>query len=121
MLRLVGAREQQSTSERIRTIAFVALDEELADYIEWRLRVRWPGLRIRRVDEPANIAASHANLVISSLEPETDPILPTLWLSQVERRSRPFHVGNRLWKCATPISGTHLVKVIDHMARSIQQ
>jgi hypothetical protein len=119
VLRLVRANDPPFATMRTLAITLVAVEDELADYIEQRLRKRWPGLQVRRTHDPAEMAASLRDIVISSQEPDIEPVLPTLWLSDVERRSRPFQVGIRLWKCATPISGAHLVTVIDHMARSI--
>jgi hypothetical protein len=93
----------------------VGLDDELADYVARRLHEHWPSLQIQHAAELADARVAQAQFVVCGSEPANAPVLPTLWLSDVERRSHPFRVRGRLWKCATPISGQNLVRAIERI------
>ncbi len=114
MLRLVcsGGRPTLPHNHRV---LLVELDLELAHYVAGRLLSHWPAWTTKSLDGAASLGAEGADLVVCGGEPTADCVLPTLWLSGIEQRCRPFRVRNNLWKCATPITGQRLVRVVAHM------
>jgi hypothetical protein len=100
-------------------VAFVGLEEELAVYVERRLRERWPAIGIQWASGLEEVRASLVQLVVCGNEPLSETTMPTLWLSDLERQSYPFRVRDRLWKCAMPISGERLMRTIERMVSEL--
>ncbi|HVF34986.1 MAG TPA: hypothetical protein VND91_06650 [Candidatus Saccharimonadia bacterium] len=113
MLRLVHARAPNAKAP-LRRVAISGLDDELAAYLERRLRARWPSLQVHRERDRAALEPS-ADLWICGTEPPEALQVPTLWLGELDRGAGVVRVGTRLWKCSTPITGRQLVRCVDEM------
>ena len=117
MLRLVASQGLIVVPKSVR-IGLVGLDEDLTHYLEQHLRVHWACIDIVPVARVSDIVCSEADLVVCTAEPTGDPQRPTLWLSDPERSSCPFRVRGKLWKCAMPITGATLVRVVKQILQS---
>ena len=114
MLRLVSARTG-SLSAELRRVAIWGLEAELATYIERQLRARWPNVEVQHVHDASPIEHAPADLWICGVEPPAVLRVPTLWLGEVDRSRAMVKIGDRLWKCSTPVTGRQLLRSLDEM------
>jgi hypothetical protein len=95
-------------------VALCGLDDELSDYLEAHLRLRWPDIVIFRIDEGSRRTIEEADLWICDGVLPRDLAGPVLMLGEIDRSQSSLWLGPHLWTCSTPITGRKLL-------RSIQQ
>lgn len=116
MLRLVGGQRSPPALQRV---SIWGLDQELAGYVERRLHARWPQLIVQHVRDAASFDLSPADLWICGVAPPEGLNVPALWLGDVDRGNAVVRVGERLWKCSTPITGRQLERSIEALWRQL--
>ena len=115
MLRLVDA--PLSAAGELRHVAVWALESELVAYLERHLQRRWPRLRVQRINEVAQLATSSADLCICGAPPP--PLrMPILWLGEIDRGTAVTEISTQLWQCRMPITGRHLLRLVDAIWRN---
>lgn len=110
MLRLVDA--PSPATRELRDVAVWALESELVVYLERHLQRRWSRLRVQRITDSAQLAATSVDLCICGQPPPPHMRSLALWLGDVDRGAGLIELSERLWKCRMPITGGHLVNFI---------
>ena len=99
----------------LRSIAFLHLDPEFERYLASHLRASWPLIEIRfsrTFAQLPTVEAQQPQLIICGAPPTFTLVLPTIWLSEIERSAAPVHVAPNLWKTPMPITGAGLIRTI---------
>ena len=101
---------------QLNSIALVFLEAEFERYLASHLLTKWPSIKILRRCTFEQLSArkeAQPQLVICGIEPKLAPILPTIWLSEIERSASLVQLYPKLWKTTTPITGRDLLRAIE--------
>ncbi len=112
MLQLV----QSGVARTPKNILICNLELELSVYLERSMQVRWPRLAIKRVASHTDVLRyEQIDLVLCACVPPIEIEVPVLWLGEIDRPHDVIKISDALWKIATPVTGTRVMRAIENM------